>query len=89
MLLLWLLLRHYDSLVEVFRGEDVVNVIGCEVEPEELVVYGCAHENYPHSWMLADHSLDGQQNEVRIDVSFVDLVQDDEGVFFEEVSAVD
>lgn len=39
--------------------------------------------------MLADDSFDGQQNEVCIDVPFVDFIQDDERVFVEEVSAVD
>ena len=39
--------------------------------------------------MLPDQSFQGEQDEVGIDVSFVDFVEDDEGVLFEEVSAVD
>ena len=89
MLLLWLLLRHYDLLVEVFRGENVVDVVRGEVVAKELVVDGGAHQDYPHLRMLSDYSLDGQQDEVSIDVSFMDFIQDDEGVFVEEVSAVD
>lgn len=89
MLLLWLLLRHYDLLVEVFRGEDVVDVVRGEVVAKELVVDGGAHQDYPHLRMLSDYSLDGEQDEVSIDVSFMDFIQDDEGVFVEEVSAVD
>lgn len=43
MLLLGFLLRHYYLFVEILRGEDVVDVVWCKVEPEELVVDGRTH----------------------------------------------
>lgn len=39
--------------------------------------------------MLPDESFESKQNEVCIDVSLVNFVKDDEGVFFKKVSTVD
>jgi hypothetical protein len=77
-----------NPVVEILFLEDAVDVVGGEVVAEEFVVNGGAHEDDPYSRVLPDEPLDGEQDEIGVDVAFVDLVQQDEGVLSQDLRAV-
>ena len=78
----------HDLLVEIFLSQKVVNMVGGKVVAKKLVVDRGTHENDSHFRVLSDDSLDGEKDEIGVNVPFMYLIQDDEGVFFEEVAAV-
>ena len=75
--------------VEVLFREDVIDVVRGKVVPEEVIVYGGTHEDDSDFGVQADDPFDCEQNEVGVNVSLVDLVEDYEGVLFEDFRAVD
>lgn len=79
---------HY-FFVEILFRENVVDVVGGKVVPEEVIVDGGTHEDDSDFGVQSDDPFDGEQNEVSVNVSLMDLVEDDEGVFVEDFRAVD
>ena len=63
-------------------------MIGCEVVTEEFIVNRGTHQNDSHFRVQTDHSFYGEQNEISIDVPLMHLIQQNEGVLLEELSAV-
>ncbi len=55
---------------------------------EKFVIYCGTHKNYSDFGILSDDSLDGEKDEVCVDISLVDLVEDDEGKLIEKFCAV-
>lgn len=64
-------------------------MVGGEVVLEKSVVDGGTHQDDAHSGELPNDSFDGEEDEIGVDVSLVNLIQYDERVLVEEVSAVD
>ena len=79
----------YNFFVEVLFREDVVDVVGGKVVPEEVIVNGGTHEDDSDFGVQSDDPFDCKQNEVSVNVSLMNLVEDDEGVFVEDFRAVD
>ena len=53
-----------------------------------MIVDGGTHEDDSYFWELSDDSFDGQQDEICVDVPFVDLIQHNERIFLEKFSAM-
>jgi len=78
-----------DFFVEVLFCENFVDMIRSKVIPEELIVNSSTHEDDSDLGMQPDESFDGEKNEICVNVSFVNLIEDNEGVLFENLRAMD
>lgn len=88
LLLPQVLLGDDDPLIKILLFQDVVDVVGSKIVPEQLIVNGSTHQHDPHLGVLSDHSLHRQQYEISVDVPLVNLVQDNKGIFVEKLRAV-
>lgn len=82
------LLCHYYLFVKILFLQDVVDVVRCKVISKELVINCGTHQDYSYFWILSNDSFHSQQDKVSINISLMNFIQNDEGVFFKKLCAV-
>ena len=63
-------------------------MIRSKVITEELIIYRCTHQYYPHFRVQTNHSFNGEQDKISINVSLMHFVKQNERVLLEKLSTV-
>lgn len=83
-----LLFNFYVSLIKILPMHKTVNFVLRKVVLEQFVINCSTHKDYSQFGMHSKKPLHRKKNKISIDIPFMDLVENNKGVFGEKFSAM-